>query len=73
MTKINEAVIAKQEIIDHSDCEECMEDHLFLMRDNEHEFFVGLRTVLSCLAFAEDYGAVPKLPDGWWLKIRQRY
>lgn len=73
MDSINEAVLGREEIIEHADCEECREDYLFLMRDAEHEFFVGLRTILSCLAFAEREGAVPELPSGWWARIKGRY
>lgn len=34
---------------------------MFAMRDNYHEFFISLLTVLSCLAFAEREGVVPEL------------
>ena len=49
-------------IKDHTDCQECGEDYLFLMKDKDHEFSIGLRTILSCLAIAEKEEAVPKLP-----------
>lgn len=67
------AVLARREIIDHSDCEECGEDYVFLMRRGDEEFDLGLRTVLACLAFAEREGAVPPLPDEWWVGINGRY
>lgn len=67
------AVLARREIIDHSDCEECGEDYVFLMRRGDEEFDLGLRTVLACLAFAEREGAVPSLPDEWWAGINGRY
>lgn len=59
--------------MDHSDCEECGEDCVFLMRKGDGEFPLGLRTVLACLAFAEHEGAVPPLPDEWWVSINRRY
>lgn len=67
------AVLARREIIDHSDCEECGEDYVFLMRRGDEEFDLGLRTVLACLAFAEREGAVPSLPDEWWAGTNGRY
>ena len=56
------AVLARRGIMDHSDCEDCVEDWTFLMRQGRREFPLGLRTVLACLAFAEREGAVPELP-----------
>lgn len=69
----NTAALAKKKIIDHSDCEECLEDYVFAMKDAHHEFSLPLSTILACLAFAEDQGAVPKLPDDWWISIACRY
>lgn len=69
----NTATLARKKIIDHSDCEECLEDFIFAMKDTHHEFALPLTTVLACLAFAEEEGAVPKLPDGWWTNIANRY
>lgn len=67
------AVLARRGIVDHSDCEECGEDYVFLMRRGDGEFPLGLRTVLACLAFAEREGAVPPLPDEWWVSVNGRY
>lgn len=69
----NEAKLTDNEIVDHTDCEECTEDYFFQMKDKDHEFCIGLRTILECLSFAELEGAVPKLPADWWLKIQRRY
>lgn len=46
---------------------------IFSMKDNFHVFSLDLETVLSCLAFAEKEGAVPALPEGWWLSVCRRY
>lgn len=73
MNNDNVVKLAKQKIIDHSDCEECLEDYIFAMKDSHHEFALPLTTVLACLAFAEEEGAVPKLPDDWWISIANRY
>ena len=69
----NTADLCNDEIKDHTDCQERGEDYLFLMKDKEHEFFIGLRTILSCLAIAEKEEAVPRLPYEWWQKINGRY
>ena len=63
------AVLARRGIMDHSDCEDCVEDWTFLMRQGRREFPLGLRTVLACLAFAEREGAVPELPADWWVNM----
>ena len=41
----------------------------FLMKDEIHEFSIGLDTILRCLSIAEAEGHVPKLPEEWWIKI----
>lgn len=69
----NTAQLCKDKMEEHTDCQECGEDYLFLMKDKEHEFFIGLRTILSCLAIAEKEEAVPKLPQEWWGLINGRY
>lgn len=51
----------------------CDEYMVFAMRDNHHSFSLGLETVLKCLQAAEQEGAVPTLPDNWWLAIGSRY
>ena len=69
----NTADLVYNGIEDHTDCEDCTEDYLLLMQDQEHEFYIGLRTVLACLSFAETNGAVPRLPEEWWRLINNRY
>ena len=36
------AVLARRGIMDHSDCEDCVEDWTFLMRQGRREFPVGI-------------------------------
>lgn len=55
---------------DHTGHEDCQEELLFAMRDQEHEFSLGLSVVLNCLSIAEEEGFVPQLPDDWWGKLR---
>lgn len=69
----NRAYLEDNRIKDHTGCEQCTEDYLFFMKDQEHEFSIGLKTVLACLAFAEEKGAVPSLPHEWWHLINNRY
>lgn len=46
-------------------CENCFETVVFLMKDKEHKFSVGLMTVLECLEYAVKSGDLPKLPQSW--------
>ena len=46
-------------------CDNCFEQVVFLLNDKEHEFSMGLSTVLECLAFAIKNGDLPKLPRSW--------
>lgn len=55
----------------YSDC--CDDPLLFHMRDNYHEFYMGLFPILHCLKFAEQEGYVPPLGDDWWISICSRY
>ena len=55
------------------DCDDCTEDYVFLMRQGDREFDIGLTTVLAALAFAERERAIPPLPPEWWLKVSRRY
>jgi hypothetical protein len=53
---------------------QCCDNHLlFAMRDNHHEFTLGITTILECLFSAADHGAVPELPDEWWLQVMRHY
>jgi len=55
---------------DCTDYECCDEELVFAMKDNYHEFSLGLSTVLECVAMAEKEGYLPKFPEGWWVSIR---
>lgn len=55
------------------DCDDCTEDYVFLLKQGGREFGMGLTTVLSMLAFAEHEGAVPPLPQEWWVRVSNRY
>ena len=67
----NRATLSNE--LEHLYCENCFEELVFSMRDKEHEFSLGLTTVLKCLRFAENEGSVPKIPVEWWLAIERSY
>lgn len=46
---------------------------IFRMKDQHHEFSLGLQTVLKCLSIAEEEGYVPALAPGWWAQLQLRY
>lgn len=50
-------------------CDNCFERVVFLLQDKEHEFSLGLSTVLECLMFAVKNGDLPKLPRSWAAKV----
>ena len=52
---------------------EINENIWFNMRDNVHDFKIGLSDVLSALKFAEEQGFVPKNDEKWWCKLRLLY
>jgi hypothetical protein len=56
-----------------TDAQSCGHHLLFALRDKHHEFSLDVVTVLQCLQFAEDQGAIPVLPEDWWIAIRGRY
>lgn len=50
-------------------CDNCFERTIFHLRDKDHDFSLGLSTVLECLMFAVKNGDLPKLPRSWAAKI----
>lgn len=64
------ATLASPQLIDHTDCEDCLENWLFEMNDETGSFVIGLKTMLTCLAFAQHRGVVPELDAQWWNTIR---
>lgn len=62
-----EATLAR----DVTELECCQEELVFALKDQQHAFSLGLSTVLRCLAIAEKEGYVPRLPDKWWVMLRQ--
>ena len=54
-------------------CDQCDERVIFHLRDREHEFTMGLSTVLQCLMFAIEQGDLPKLPLSWCTDVDLAY
>lgn len=54
-------------------CENCFEETVFLLKDKEHEFSMGLTTVLQCLEFAIKIGSLPKLPASWTSDVENAF
>jgi hypothetical protein len=54
-------------------CERCGEPLLFALQDKEHQFSMGITTVLQCLRLAEEKGFVPKLDMQWWFDVKANY
>ena len=62
-----------QEKTEEPYCQSCGEELIFGMKDNYHEFSLGLSTVLECLFVAEQNGSVPKIPSEWRILVFNRY
>lgn len=54
-------------------CDNCSEQVIFLLKDKDHEFSLGLATVLDCLFFAIKSGNLPKLPSDWVNRVASTY
>jgi hypothetical protein len=53
------------------DCQECFEPLIFAMKDNEHDFTIGLITILQCLEVAENTNVIPKIGCEWWVTTKR--
>lgn len=71
--KINEAKLLQNRVIEHTDCEECMEDFIFQMKDDDGEFYIGMKTIIGCVLIAEKEEIIPKLEHEWLNAVRSRY
>ncbi|MCD8110152.1 MAG: hypothetical protein LUE14_08650, partial [Clostridiales bacterium] len=54
-------------------CENCFEQVVFHLRDKDHDFSMGLITVLKCIEFAVKTGDLPKLPASWCRDVGSVY
>lgn len=54
-------------------CPHCDEMLVFAMKDREHEFSIGLSSILECMVIAEHMGHVPPFSDEWWASLVGRY
>lgn len=54
-------------------CPRCDELLVFGMKDREHEFSIGLSSVLECMVIAEHMGYLPSFHNEWWVSLVRRY
>jgi len=57
-------------------CDNCFEQVVFLLRDKDHEFSLGMKSILECLAFAVNAvknGDLPKLPASWLSDVENAF
>ena len=54
-------------------CDNCFEQVVFLLRDKDHEFSLGMKSILECLAFAVKNGDLPKLPASWLSDVENAF
>ena len=64
---------AEVEKAEHINCDNCFDPVVFMLKDKEHEFSIGLETILKCLFFAVEKGDPPKLPSSWLKQVHQYY
>ena len=69
----NRMKLVDNDIIDHSDCEECLEEYLFRFSDGNSDRYIGLKTILQCFEIARKKGILPDIPSAWWIKAKTRY
>lgn len=54
-------------------CPHCDEALVFAMKDREHEFSLGLSSILECMVIAEHMGYIPPFSGNWWVSLERRY
>lgn len=54
-------------------CPDCDEPLYFALKDKHHSFSLPLSTLLECLKFAENEGAIPPIDVTWWCEISNRF
>lgn len=72
MKEINKAIF-EYEGIDHTLCEECLEDYLFKFKDSYHEFYIPLNDILTCLWLADKEGVIPPIRKSWYNRVHKQY
>lgn len=59
---LNRAILEKSKRIC---CDNCLEQMIFYLKDDNCEVAIGLITVLECMKFAIENGDLPKVPMSW--------
>ncbi len=70
---IENRAMLQQEDAKKISCPTCDETLVFGMRDSQHDFSLGLLTVLECIAIAEKHEQVPPISQKWWDQIFKRF
>ena len=60
-----------QKVVDHTECEECLTDYMFLMKDNYHAFFVPVDELFVAMQLASNEGVIPPIPEDWLFEMQQ--
>jgi len=48
-------------------CDHCDDRMVFALSVGDTTFSIGISTILECLHMATTEGAVPELPESWWI------
>ena len=60
-----------QKVVDHTECEECLTDYMFLMKDNYHAFFVPVDELFVAMQLASNEGIILPIPEDWLFEMQQ--
>ena len=58
-------IATAKQVIDHTDCEDCEHDFMFLMKDNYHSFYMPVDEVFVALQLAGNEGVIPPINEDW--------
>ena len=59
-----------QEVVDHTDCEECVHDYMFLMKDKYHAFYMPVDEVFVAMQLAANEHIIPSLSEDWMFAMQ---
>lgn len=49
------------------------DQYYFEMQQNEHNFLIGFKDLLTCLRLLEKMGEIPEIGEKWWLQMATLY
>ena len=62
---MSENIARTQDVVDHTLCEDCLHDYMFLMKDNYHEFYIPVDELFVSLQLAANEGVIPPISEDW--------